>query len=140
MRTVRLVVPLLLAVATLVPTAASARGRTVVHNCTGKGVAHPARYVLACADGNAALSGMHWRDWGAARTTAPGRLTLNDCTPNCAQGHFHTYPVNVAAGRRSRGRGAMYRLLVVRYTGRRPHGARAVLRIRLGKIGPTSGG
>jgi hypothetical protein len=86
----------------------------------------PEEIVLACGDGNFSLESLRWKGWGAATATAAGVVHENDCKPYCAAGHFHDYPVTVAAtalksckaGRRQ------YTGLSWRYTGRRPPGGR----------------
>jgi hypothetical protein len=40
------------------------------------------------ADDGAYFYALHWRDWGHGTATATGKAVANDCTPNCAQGHF----------------------------------------------------
>src|ERR1039458_7541353 len=65
--------------------------RGVRGNCKTPSV-EPAEIVLACADYNAVLEALHWTSWTAASATAVGTLVYNDCTPNCAEGHFHHVP------------------------------------------------
>jgi len=63
----------------------------------------PASLLLACADGTAGLQDLTWSHWGTAITatgsmgtaTGAGEFFLNECNPNCAQGHDQTYPVQV---------------------------------------------
>lgn len=70
----------------------------------------PTSLLLACGDGTAGLQNLTWSHWGRNITTSsPGQTTptpsataigvgeffLNDCKPNCAQGHDQTYPVQV---------------------------------------------
>lgn len=49
----------------------------------------PTKYIFACADGNNGMKNAAY-DWWTAKT-AHGTATFyyNDCTPNCAAGHFH---------------------------------------------------
>jgi hypothetical protein len=63
----------------------------VYGNCTTPSV-EPSEIVLACADENALLAGLHWTSWTAASATAVGTLEYNDCKPSCAEGHFHNVP------------------------------------------------
>ena len=76
-------------------------------NCTSPTV-EPTEIVLTCADDGVLLDQLRWTSWTAGRATAVGTLVYNDCSPNCAQGHFHrvtgdqvtlTVPVHGAAGR-----------------------------------------
>jgi hypothetical protein len=71
------------------------RQRTVVLDCQGHAVARPRTYVLACGDGNNFLAGLSWKNWGPGLASATGAEEVNDCTPYCAAGHFHRYPVDV---------------------------------------------
>lgn len=63
----------------------------VYGNCTTPSV-EPSEIVLACADNNALLTGLHWTSWTATSATAVGTLEYNDCNPYCAAGHFHDVP------------------------------------------------
>lgn len=67
----------------------------VVADCNSYAVA-PAGLTVTCADAGLTLSNLHWRNWGEAKTTAGGLLHANDCTPSCAAGHFHTYPITIS--------------------------------------------
>jgi hypothetical protein len=60
----------------------------------------PAQIVLACADGNFYFTGLDWSAWNASGAQATGTAHQNDCTPNCAAGHFHSYGVSVKLSRR----------------------------------------
>lgn len=83
-------------------------GIQVVANCS-KPSFEPGGILLACADGNAYLQGLHWTTWTSSQATAVGTAVYNDCIPNCAQGHFHrirhdritvTRPVRGKSGQR----------------------------------------
>jgi len=37
------------------------------------------------ADGNTAITGIRWSDWGAKTSTGVGTLVTSNCTPSCAQ-------------------------------------------------------
>jgi hypothetical protein len=70
----------------------------VTVSCQGRGEVRPARLVLACADGNAYLAGLHWAAWTpAARGT--GTYWINDCVPDCAAGKFNAFPARVTLSR-----------------------------------------
>ena len=60
----------------------------VISSCT-KATYQPTKYVFYCADANSGMKNATY-DWWTAKT-AHGTATLyyNDCTPNCAAGHFH---------------------------------------------------
>lgn len=66
-------------------------GIEVYGNCKTPSV-EPTEIVLACADYNALLEALHWTSWTATSATAVGTFVSNDCTPNCADGHFHHVP------------------------------------------------
>jgi hypothetical protein len=66
-------------------------GIKVYANCKTPSV-EPAEIVLACADYNALLESLHWTSWTATSATAVGTFVYNDCTPNCADGHFRHVP------------------------------------------------
>jgi len=66
-------------------------GIKVYGNCKTPSV-EPTEIVLACADYNALLESLHWTSWTATSAIAVGTFVYNDCTPNCAEGHFHHVP------------------------------------------------
>jgi hypothetical protein len=68
---------------------------TVFPDCLGKPLVKPADLVIACGDGNESLSNLTWVGWGSPFTAGRGVVTINDCTPSCAAGHDHDYPVVV---------------------------------------------
>jgi hypothetical protein len=98
-------------------------GATAWIDDCGPLVSAPKQLTLACADANYLLTQLRWRHWGRATATASGTARANDCTPYCAAGHFHSYPVTVAAGRLTRCNSAHYyaRVTIV-YAGKRPAG------------------
>jgi hypothetical protein len=63
-----------------------------VLDCGGKVVFEPGQYVLACADYNAYFTALRWTAWTARSATAVGVYSQNDCTPDCAAGHFWSAP------------------------------------------------
>lgn len=74
--------------------AAGSAGAPVTLSCQGRPEDRPASMLLACADGNASLTGLHWTGWrGTAQGT--GTFRVNDCTPSCATGRFHRFPAQV---------------------------------------------
>jgi hypothetical protein len=93
-----------------------------IWNC-GPLVTAPKTFIITCADANYELAGLHWRGWGSARATATGSAHANDCTPTCAAGRFHTYPMTAVADRLSRcGKARYYARLTIVYPGARPKG------------------
>jgi O-Glycosyl hydrolase family 30 len=74
----------------LTPSAAS---RSMI-NCQNTAQVEPSQFILTCADAGERLTGMTWSSWGTT-ATGSGTEQVNDCTPDCADGTFHSYPVNV---------------------------------------------
>ena len=77
------------------PTAGTAHTRAVVFNCLGGPQIRPGSFVLTCADDNSDLTGLSWSRWTAGAALGKGTWHINNCTPDCAHGHFLTYPVDV---------------------------------------------
>ncbi len=50
----------------------------------------PAEIVLTCADHGLFFQDLQWTSWTSTRATAIGTEVYNDCTPNCAEGHFRS--------------------------------------------------
>ena len=69
----------------------------MIVTCTGDSAVAPQTYVLTCADANTRLAHLVWSGWGTSTAHATGTLEMNTCTPNCAQGTFHSYPATVTA-------------------------------------------
>jgi hypothetical protein len=91
-------------------------------NC-GPLVSAPSSVILACADANYELASLRWRGWGRATATATGKARANDCNPNCAAGHFHSYRVTVTAtALKACGKARYYARLTISYAGARPAG------------------
>jgi hypothetical protein len=70
-----------------------ATASTVVVSCLGKPQVKPGTIVLACADYNSLVNKITWTAWTSDFASGSGTLVQNDCVPDCAQGHFHSYPV-----------------------------------------------
>lgn len=79
-------------------TAAAAAEVPVLVNCLKHGQVRPSQYILTCADANDYLTGLRWASWGTA-AFASGTNTFNDCVPDCATGHLHSFPVLVTLWR-----------------------------------------
>jgi len=95
----RLVLSVTLAAVVAVSTAAvtlsgpaTAASPTRAVPCVGQPQVRPAKWVLACGDGNAYLTGLHWVRWSSSVGVARGTEHLNDCVPDCARGTFHATP------------------------------------------------
>lgn len=74
---------------------ASAAPVMALPDCQGKPQVRPATVLFACADGNFEADHVAWSGWGKNSTTGYGIAQSNDCTPNCAAGHMHSYKINV---------------------------------------------
>ncbi len=86
-----------------------------IPDCLGVPRVRPTSIMLACGDGGLIANGLTWTGWGAGFAAARGTASANDCTPNCAEGHFHTSPVVLIADGRERcpdGRPAYARITV----------------------------
>jgi hypothetical protein len=98
--------------------------RTVVINCQGRAEVRPGTFTLACADGNDYLTGLSWTSWTPRLASGYGIQEENDCTPYCAAGHFHAYPVLVRLGGSGAVRGnpgsLRYTRITLVYPGARP--------------------
>lgn len=75
--------------------AGAAHHRVVVFDCRGRAEMRPTGFVLTCADANSYLTSLKWSSWNAGSARGTGIWHINDCVPNCAQGHFLSYPVDV---------------------------------------------
>jgi hypothetical protein len=67
--------------------------------CAHQPQVRPASIVVACADANFYVDHLRWKAWGARVATAAGTAHQNDCKPNCAAGHFRTFPLTVRLSR-----------------------------------------
>jgi hypothetical protein len=103
--------------------AAAVAGATIaLPDCLGKPKVKPAEVVLACADANFGVRKLRWTGWGSSFAAATGTAYANDCTPNCAAGHFHSYQaVLVASGsQRCASGGRAYARVTVAFVGPSP--------------------
>jgi hypothetical protein len=73
--------------------AAGTSGVPVVIACINKTQIRPGEYILPCGDGTAYLDHLNWAAWGSSSALASGTYTFDDCTPNCASGHGHSFGV-----------------------------------------------
>jgi hypothetical protein len=67
--------------------------------CAHRPQIRPSAIVFACGDGNFYATGLHWKRWNGTDAVATGTGHQNDCTPNCAAGRFHTFPLTVRLSR-----------------------------------------
>jgi len=101
----------------------TATAAPVVVDCIGGAQTRPGSFILACADAGDVLTGLHWTSW-ENQAFGTGTEKINDCTPNCADGKFISYPALVVLWRpepRPGHPGQRYFSRVTRiYTGTRP--------------------
>ncbi|HUB76434.1 MAG TPA: hypothetical protein VL977_05220 [Solirubrobacteraceae bacterium] len=104
-----------------VPALAAGGPNRISGDCT-KSQVRPAVVVLACADGNAYVNHIAWTSFGGATGAGSGSYVLNDCTPNCAGGKFHSYPVKFTLSNAKRCPDGHddYRRMAITFTGARP--------------------
>ncbi len=94
MRSRVLIAACLLVGAIAISAVASTDARRVVGNCS-KSQVRPSAIILACADDNRSLTRLHWSSFGGVTAHGSGQYYINDCTPDCVAGHFHSYPIAV---------------------------------------------
>ena len=70
-------------------TSGAAMQPTYVTKCNHTAI-KPKAIVFACADGGYYATRLHWGFWGTVHARGRGLFHENDCTPDCADGHFHT--------------------------------------------------
>ncbi len=92
-------------------------------NCIGKPEVKPNEVVIACADGGVVAQHLRWTGWGQSFAAALGTMSVNDCKPYCAAGHFHRYRIIlVATGMQNCPNGApAYRSVTFAYIGKGPN-------------------
>ena len=95
--------------------------------------AEPSVYIFFCADAGAGLQDLHWTTWSPKLASGYGTYYENQCTPDCAAGHFRYYPAlvvlwgsGVVKGRPADRRYTEFTLI---FTGKRP----AVAHVKDGK-------
>ena len=71
-------------------------------NCAGTPQVTPASVTLTCADAGISASRLQWTGWGQTFAAAQGTMSINDCKPYCAAGHFHSYRVILIASGKQR--------------------------------------
>jgi len=102
MRFYRFAVPVLAVLAVAAgSTAAAASSKSAHSSKTGKvfvasrgcngHVFKPHSIVFACGDGNLFASKISWRSYGGQEAVGHAVVHINDCSPNCASGHFHKF-------------------------------------------------
>jgi hypothetical protein len=75
-----------------VDAAVAHQAKPVVFDCLNHAMTKPGNYVLTCADAGSVLAHLSWTSWTSGQAVATGMHQLNNCTPNCAEGKFVSYP------------------------------------------------
>ena len=99
-----------------------AQSTVALPDCIGKPQVRPSEVIFACGDANFLARRLQWTGWGERFAAATGVAEVNDCTPYCAAGHFHSYRVVIiASGHQScpDGRPA-YTTVTYAFVGREP--------------------
>jgi hypothetical protein len=96
----------------------------VVFDCNSGPEVKPSGYIETCADDGIGLEHLHWTSWTSALASGYGTMYENDCTPNCAAGHFHYFSALVVFWGSAKVKGhpaeRSYRWLTLIFTGKRP--------------------
>jgi len=61
--------------------------------------AYKPRRLNPSVDGSLFVTGMRWELWNAHRARGTGTAHVNDCDPDCADGHYSEHRVTVRLGR-----------------------------------------
>jgi hypothetical protein len=72
----------------------AAKPSVAVYNCVNKPQVRPGTFDVFC-DGSGYFTHLTWSNWNASMATATGVEYINNCEPNCAQGHFSHQNVDV---------------------------------------------
>lgn len=116
---------------------ASARGTTVTAASTralpGVGcrsttpTVRPTHVPISCGDGSAFAVHVRWKKLTAAKGSAMGVVLLDDCVPNCAEGHYRAYAARLDFTRvRAVAHRPVFTRLAVTFTTRHPSGHRTM--------------
>ncbi len=77
--------------------AAAEAGPRALPDCVGKLQVKPREVIFTCADAGFSAQKLTWIAWGGTTAVAVGQASVNDCTPTCVAGHFHTYRIVLLA-------------------------------------------
>jgi hypothetical protein len=97
---------------------------TVLVSCDNKSEVRPTGYLLACGDGSAYFTKMRWASWTSGLASGTATLSVNDCTPSCAQGKYQSAAAIVVLWRKTAmprhlGQWQFSRMTII-YTGKHP--------------------
>ena len=77
--------------------AGAVAGPGALPDCAGKLQVKPREVVFTCADAGFSAQKLTWLGWGGTTAVAIGQASVNDCTPTCVAGHFHSYRIVLLA-------------------------------------------
>lgn len=63
----------------------------VYGDCTSPSL-EPTAIIVTCADDGWVVQDIVWTSWTSTAATAVATLVYDDCSPSCAEGHFHQVP------------------------------------------------
>lgn len=109
------------------PAAAAMPGAARAHpgvTCpTGTPVVAPTFVPISCGDGSAFAIHVRWTYLSTSLGRAKGAVLLDDCLPNCAQGHYHAYGARLVFSGVATTHGRPYfTRLRIHFTSRHPAG------------------
>jgi hypothetical protein len=81
------------------PSASSAAARTYFAQYGTSTHAYKPRRLNPSVDGSLYVRQVHWQVWNSHRAVGRGIAHVNDCMPDCADGHYTTYRVTVQLSR-----------------------------------------
>ena len=103
MRRAALLAAIVVAASSAMPLShATAQTRTYVTNDCLRVKIMPSYIMFTCADGGFSMTQGEWTTWHRNRAVGSAVFHMNDCTPSCAGGTFHTMRVQVVLHRRTR--------------------------------------
>ena len=111
------------------PHVSAATKVVLVNQCTGRGQIRPKSFDPGCMPSNSFITHMSWTSWGSV-AFGSATFKINNCTPNCAQGKFVSYPILTVLWRarpwpKHTGREYFTRLTVIFTGAHHPHGPAA---------------
>jgi hypothetical protein len=111
----------------LVVATASAAAPRALPNCVGKPQVKPRTVVFTCADAGFSAQKLSWIGWGGPTAVAIGDASVNDCSPTCVAGHFHSYRIVLVArgSQHCPGGVTAYRTVTYGFLGPSPFGPKA---------------
>lgn len=108
-------------------TAAGARTLPAVGCRSTTPAVRPTHVPISCGDGSAFAVHVRWRSLTTAKGSAMGVVLLDDCVPNCAEGHYRAYAARLDFTRvRTVAHRPVFTRLAITFTTRHPSGHRTM--------------